>query len=389
MKKFTSSKWVLWSISVPTLLVILLYFTDASTYIRALPYYIRQQYPYPEQYSGFGKVVAFTNQCQSEYRNDCDLRIWSSVLGQRRSAFVYLPPDYEVYSDPLPLIIALHGFGSNHYAAANILPPLLDSAIQRGEIPPIVMVAPDFSLGGNGLDDPATSYDDRTGSFYINSNRGRFEDYFIQELMPWIRANFNVATNPSKVVLLGQSMGGWGAFSLGLRHPEISTILVGIYPAVDTRYSCNGNSTVDYDPVCYVPLTSDNPNRLVMSAAGGLYRQSEGDLLYTVFDSDNQPGDVWTKDLPVWQRVQAYNPTDIMRDGRYGDISNTDMYIVVGDRDEYNSDAKVMSFIAAAAERGYSVNPSRPIVPGGHHTTDFVVDNMPDILRWIGQLWEK
>ena len=356
-------------------------YIDLPAYFHALPYYYRQVFP--KKYHGPGQVLEFTNQCSGKYSTDCDKRIESNILEHKRSIIVYLPPNYKKYINPLPLIIALHGNRSNHYAFGSILPSILDKQIQAGNIPPVVMIAPDFSLGGTGLNDN-NPYNDKEGSFYINSNRGRFEDYFIMELLPWVRKNYNVSDKPESTVLLGQSMGGWGAFSIGLRYPEISSILVGISPSVDARYSCAGNKMAHYDPNCYVPISSDDPNRVIMSMFGGLYQSTERDAFYTVFDSHNGMGNIWKNDMPVWERLKEYNPTDIIRDGRYGDISHTAMYVIAGDRDEYNTDAKVLSFISAASKQGFLVHPIDPIRKNGHHTPDFVVDNMPEILLWIG-----
>lgn len=380
--KFSKLNWFIFVVTFG--LFILGAYADLPAYIYALPYYYRQISP--QKYHGPGKVIKFTNQCSDTFSADeCDRRIYSKVLGQKRSVIVYIPPKYETYVKPLPLLIALHGNRSNHLAFGNLLPAILDSQIQMGNIPPLVMLAPDFSLGGTGLDNPKTDYDERVGSFYINSNRGRFEDYLIQELLTWARQNYNVSDKAENTVLLGQSMGGWGAFSIGLRHPNVSTILVGIYPAVDARYSCNGDKMANYNSRCYKPITSDDPNRIVMSMFNGLYHSTERDLFYPVFDSDKDLGDVWMVDLPVWVRLKEYNPTDIIRDNRYGDISHTAMYIISGDKDEYNTDASVLSFIAVATRKGLTVSPDNPIRQGGRHTPDFVAVNMEEVLIWIGK----
>jgi len=370
-------------------LVLFLFVNDAGAYIYALPYYIHQQYSYPEKFVGQGKVIGYINRCHGKSAAVCDNRIYSKALGQYRSLYVYLPPGYSMNSEPYPVIIALHGFGSDHRAAANILPPLVEEAILNGEMPPVVIISPDFSIGGTGIDDATTLFDETTGSFYINSNVGSFEDYFVDDLVPWIGKEFNVSLEPDKVVLFGQSMGGFGAFSIGLRHPNISTVLVGIYPSVDTRYSCNGDVLQDFDPGCYVPLTEEIPSRKMMKMLGGLVDQSEEELLYTVFNSDNIPGSVWKENLPLWERVREYNPTDILRDERYGDISRTRIYLVAGDEDAYNNDAKVLSFIKEATKHGLTVNPIQPIKEGGHHTTNFVVAQIPTILLWLNDLWNK
>ncbi len=47
-----------------------------------------------------------------------------------------------------------------------------------------------------------------------------FPKFFFEELMPFIYATFPASSEPEDNFIAGASMGGYGAMSLGLRHPE-------------------------------------------------------------------------------------------------------------------------------------------------------------------------
>lgn len=363
---------------------VLIYFTGLLDYLPSLPYYFHKIWP--QTFHGNGRVIYLNEKCVIRNKEWCKRQIYSSILGEYRNAIVYLPENYEKYDYPLPLIIALHGNHSDENEFGQILPPILDEAIKHGNLPPLIMLSPDFSLGGKGLD--SNDKYNKTGSFYINSNLGRYEDYFYKELIPWVRANFNISTNPNKVILLGQSMGGFGVFYLGFQHPDVSKILVGIYPAVDLRYSCNGNKMLDYDSTCYQSLAFDDPKRIRMSALGGLFKQTEQQTVYPIFKSNKNLESVWPKDMPVWKRMRSVNPTDMLRDKKYN-LTNTSMFVIAGSEDEFNIDAQVQSFIQVIKSLGYSIAPDNPIRLGGHHTPDFAVYNLNEIIVWLNERLSK
>lgn len=123
---------------------------------------------------------------------------------------VYLPPSGETDGKPLLLLLSGYtGAGWLHFARPRYLQDTvvgrLDRLIRTHAAPEAVLVAPDCltSLGGSQyLNSPAT---------------GRYEDYVIQEVIPWVQEKYR--TGP--VAALGTSSGGYGALSLGLRYPEL------------------------------------------------------------------------------------------------------------------------------------------------------------------------
>jgi S-formylglutathione hydrolase len=90
----------------------------------------------------------------------------------------------------------------------------------------LVFVAPDTSPRGEGVPgDPAGAYDFGLGAgFYVDATQRPFADnyrmwsYVTEELPELIAAHFPVDARRQSI--LGHSMGGHGALTIALRHPE-------------------------------------------------------------------------------------------------------------------------------------------------------------------------
>ncbi len=88
------------------------------------------------------------------------------------------------------------------------LPQRLDRLIGSGEMPPVVVPMPDCytSLGGNQ---------------YINSAAvGRYADYVVEELVPFLAEHINVRNDRSGRGVFGKSSGGYGALVHAMYYPE-------------------------------------------------------------------------------------------------------------------------------------------------------------------------
>ncbi len=90
----------------------------------------------------------------------------------------------------------------------------------------LIFVAPDTSPRGEGVpDDPAGAYDFGLGAgFYVDATRQPFAEnyrmwsYVTEELPELIAEQFPADTKRQSI--LGHSMGGHGALTIGLRHPS-------------------------------------------------------------------------------------------------------------------------------------------------------------------------
>ena len=311
--------------------------------------------------------------------------LYSRILGEDRPLMVYLPPGYDAErSERYPVVFVLHGFGSRGQSwAARLINPV-EGAIASGDMPAAVLVFVDFSISGDSSDDPDTFYDERGGSFYINSNLGRFEDHFFEEIVTFVFSSFNVRTDPEGVAMIGSSMGGYGVLYYAITHPSFSHILVPIYPAADLRYGIDGDKMADYDPNGYAPIDTDDPHRIVNDVqVFGLLGVTEEWIYYFVFDSDRTPGEVWSVDLPVWERMMQANPVEILRADRT-DLSGQRYFIIVGGDDDFNFNSHIPILVPLLKDAGALVFPEENTIPGGTHDEGFIIPHLDDIIGWLG-----
>ena len=338
-------------------------------------------------YSGKGRLIAYMgDEAVLPGGTSVEIRepIYSMILGQDRPLIIYLPPGYNEKNKEYPLLIAFHGNGGRAQSWIRLLIEPMESAFENGTMPPTVIVSVDFSISGDGTDDPKTPYDDRRGSRYVNSNLGRFEDHFAREIIPFVFSNFNISTNPDSIAMIGNSMGGFGVLHYALKYPRLSNSFVLIYPSADTRYSIGGDRMADYDPKKYEPITTDDPKRIVNdSIFGGLFGITEEWMYYAVFDSDKLPGNFWKEDIPVWKRLMMVNPVETL-DHQPPDLSAQSYYIITGSKDDFNSDAYMPILLPRLIEAGAKVYPSENIIEGGRHDQKFVVENIDNIILWLG-----
>src|SRR5262245_36056504 len=119
-----------------------------------------------------------------------------------RGLHVYTPAGHD--GARLPLLVDVVGFtGSgmghtNWKAFTENVPERLDRLIGEGKMGPVVVAFPDcFSrLGGNQ---------------YINSaGIGRYEDYLVDEIVPFIEARIGCG-GPGRRAVFGKSSGGYGS----------------------------------------------------------------------------------------------------------------------------------------------------------------------------------
>jgi len=129
---------------------------------------------------------------------------------------VYLPPGYD--DDPkrrYPVIWVLAGHGGSGplmltpTAWGESFPERIDRLIRTGSMPPVIAVLPDcFTIFG--------------GAQYINSTAlGRYEDYLIDELIPYVDSTYRTLPDRQHRGITGKSSGGYGAMVQAMRHPEL------------------------------------------------------------------------------------------------------------------------------------------------------------------------
>ncbi|MGD2036122.1 MAG: alpha/beta hydrolase-fold protein, partial [Bacteroidales bacterium] len=104
-----------------------------------------------------------------------DLSMTSKILNSERKYAVYLPPDYETSQRSYPVLYLLHGSGDDQtgWVQFGEVLHIADKAIGEGRATPMVIIMPDANTGIKG---------------YFNdiSNEWRYEDFFFDELIPFV-----------------------------------------------------------------------------------------------------------------------------------------------------------------------------------------------------------
>ena len=129
-----------------------------------------------------------------------------------RRAFVYTPPGYEKKSNKrYPVLYLQHGWGEDETAwsnqgRANLI---MDNLIAENKIEPFIIVMTygmtnEVKFGG-------------LRNFKVDS----FQTVLVDELIPYIDANFRTIAKPSDRAMAGLSMGGMETHSITLNKPEV------------------------------------------------------------------------------------------------------------------------------------------------------------------------
>lgn len=139
-----------------------------------------------------------------------NLTVPSKILKMDRKFAIYLPPDYETSQRSYPVLYLLHGAGDDQtgWVQFGEVQWIADKAIREGTATPMIIVMPDANTGQRG---------------YFNDIKGewRYEDFFFQELMPYVEKTYRIKGEKRYRAVAGLSMGGGGSFMYALHHPEL------------------------------------------------------------------------------------------------------------------------------------------------------------------------
>jgi enterochelin esterase-like enzyme len=139
-----------------------------------------------------------------------NLTLPSKILKSDRKFAIYLPPDYETSNRQYPVLYLLHGSGDDQtgWVQFGEVLSITDKAIADGTATPMIIVMPDANTGRKG---------------YFNDIKGdwNYEDFFFQELVPFIEKKYRVKVEKRSRAIAGLSMGGGGTFMYALHHPDM------------------------------------------------------------------------------------------------------------------------------------------------------------------------
>lgn len=154
----------------------------------------------------------------------------SPTTNTSRRAFVYTPPGYEKQlKKSYPVLYLQHGWGEDETAWSNQghANLIMDNLIADGKVDPFIIVMTygmtnDVRFGG-------------LRSFKVDT----FQTVLIDELIPYVDANFRTIAKQSHRAMAGLSMGGMETHAITLNKPEVFSYYAllsgGLYTAAEIK----------------------------------------------------------------------------------------------------------------------------------------------------------
>ena len=251
----------------------------------------------------------------------------SKILGKKMPMLVYLPIGYDT-SEPLPILYFLHARGETENAMFELeINTAMDQLLRDKKTNPMIIVCPrmDNSRGINS----SIAYKEiipENGNANKVIYLGRYEDYFMQEVIPFVEQKYNVRKDKRGRYIGGASIGGYTALHNAFRHQDMFSKVGGHMPAIEL--------TLDKDDAAYY-----------------------------------QEADVWDKYDPIYIAKHS----DISSDIR--------VYLDAGDQDEggFYEGCSILQKILQ--EKGISCQ--KYVFPG-HHNLEYIQSNIKKYLQFYG-----
>jgi enterochelin esterase family protein len=169
-----------------------------------------------------GRIDTFTHQ--------------SSILGNSRTVYVYLPPGYDDASEPYPTLYVNDGGEYKDLASMN---NVLDCLLSKGEISEVIVI----------FVDPVN----RNTEYSLNP---AYKNMVITELVPRIDSSYRTINSSSERAIMGASLGGLVSVYLAYEHPDVFAMCAG----QSSAFYANGGqliNSIDNGPVIDISLYLD------------------------------------------------------------------------------------------------------------------------------------
>ena len=200
-----------------------------------------------------------------------------------RAVSIYLPPSYN--SSPnnrYPVVYLLHGIGDTDEtwttpwlkdAPWQSLQDVMNRGIAERRFGEMIVVMPDARTNWGG-------------SFYTNSSAtGNWEDFIVSDLVHYIDGKYRTLARPESRGIAGHSMGGYGAIKLGMKHPEVYSVIYGINPAL-----LGWGQDISADNPAFDFILTKQPKTVEEAMKGGFYPVGIIVVAQAFSPNVNQPG---------------------------------------------------------------------------------------------------
>ena len=291
---------------------------------------------------------------------------WAAALGTRKEVRIYLPPSYDAQPKRrFPVVYYLHGWSGSerNWVDVGRLDAIADSLIGRG-MPEMIIVMPDgddsWYTTWNTLENFAACRRDSVRTEPASSYCvawPHYDDYIVHDVVTHVDRRYRTKADRGHRGIAGLSMGGFGAITLALNHPE----------AFAAAASHSG------------VLTPGAPGDTAAARFDDSTRLSRLRAAY---------GSIWPslalafgRDTTSWM---ARDPARIVRRLKHANAQRPALYIDIGLQDRLLRQNRAFH----AELNSLGVGHVYREVPGAHNWA-YWKRNLPESLTWMGSLIAK
>lgn len=158
------------------------------------------------------------------------------LLGYDLPFGIYLPADYDPEKEGgYPYVILGHGIAGfeSNWIAQGMLGNITDNLIAEGLVEPMIVVTPNMRDGEgkylfSGVNPDGSLITELEGEPVASDSANpswvtqisQAQPFFLDEMIPYLEANYNVATEPSRRAFAGLSAGGMCTYNMLMSCPE-------------------------------------------------------------------------------------------------------------------------------------------------------------------------
>lgn len=137
---------------------------------------------------------------------------YSELCGAWRPLYVYVPAGYDKGNRKYPVVYIQHGGGEDHrgWMQQGLTANIMDNLIAEGKAVPMIVVSANSNLNIPGV-----------AGGYSREGMQPFRQELLENIIPFVEANYRVKKGPHNRAMCGLSMGGGQAFYIGLNEPDV------------------------------------------------------------------------------------------------------------------------------------------------------------------------
>jgi enterochelin esterase family protein len=151
----------------------------------------------------------------------------SKTLDLTRRVHIYTPPGYEKSNARYPVLYLLHGAGGDDsgWTENGQTHIILDNLMAGGKLKPLIVVMP-YGYAYQPTHPLASGPDAQ------KRQRSGFDRDLVDDLIPFVQANYRAYTDRDHRAIAGLSLGGGQALGTGLTHMDVFSRVAAFSPAI-------------------------------------------------------------------------------------------------------------------------------------------------------------